>query len=191
MLVRLNGYYCNLIKRSSLFLWLLAWLTSIGIIFCEGLTLVNCVILFTFKILLISLLPPAKSFKSLPHFMKNSSAIKFSSQRADFFSTLNQRVNEYFKSNNISRYGNNQMRIKTVFMFTLFFAPYVLMLTETVTHGWAMFGLCILMGTGIAGIGLAVMHDANHGSYSNKSWINNFVGYSLNVMGAGAFNWKV
>ena len=63
MLVRLIGYYCNLIKRSSLFLWLLAWLTSIGIIFCEGLTLVNCVILFTFKILLISLLPPAKSFK--------------------------------------------------------------------------------------------------------------------------------
>src|SRR5688572_5465521 len=123
--------------------------------------------------------------------MKNSSAIKFSSQRTDFFSTLNQRVNEYFKSNNISRYGNNQMRIKTVFMFTLFFAPYVLMLTETVTHGWAMFGLCILMGTGIAGIGLSVMHDANHGSYSNKSWINNFVGYSLNVMGAGAFNWKV
>ena len=83
------------------------------------------------------------------------------------------------------------MRIKTVFMFALCFAPYVLMITETVTNGWAMFGLCLLMGTGIAGIGLAVMHDANHGSYSNKSWINNLVGYSLNVMGAGAFNWKV
>ena len=123
--------------------------------------------------------------------MKNSSAIKFSSNRADFFSTLNQRVNEYFKSNNISRYGNNQMRIKTVFMFALFFAPYVLMVTETVTNGWAMAGLCLLMGTGVAGIGLAVMHDANHGSYSNKSWINDLVGYSLNVMGAGAFNWKV
>ena len=123
--------------------------------------------------------------------MKNSSAIKFSSNRADFFSTLNQRVNEYFKSNNISRYGNNQMRFKTVFMFALFFAPYVLMVTETVTNGWVMVGLCLLMGTGVAGIGLAVMHDANHGSYSNKTWINNLVGYSLNVMGAGAFNWKV
>lgn len=123
--------------------------------------------------------------------MKQASAIKFSSARADFFSTLNQRVNEYFKSNNISRYANTQMKVKTVFMFTLYSAPYFLMITSTVTNGWGMLALCIAMGLGVAGIGLAVMHDANHGAYSNKSWINNAIGYSLNVMGAGAFNWKV
>ena len=123
--------------------------------------------------------------------MKKSSAIKFSSTRADFFTTLNQRVNEYFKTNNISRYANTQMRIKTVFMFALYTVPYILIITQTVTNEWGMLALCLLMGTGVAGIGLAVMHDANHGSYSNKSWVNNMVGYSLNVMGAGAFNWKV
>jgi linoleoyl-CoA desaturase len=123
--------------------------------------------------------------------MKHANSIKFSSSRADFFSTLNQRVSEYFKSNNISRHANAQMRIKTACMFTLYLMPYALMITETVTGPWWMLGLCIVMGIGIAGIGLAVMHDANHGSYSNKSWINNTVGYSLNVMGAGAFNWKV
>jgi linoleoyl-CoA desaturase len=47
------------------------------------------------------------------------------------------------------------------------------------------------MGTGVAGIGLAVMHDANHGAYSNKAWINNFIGYSLNMVGGNAFNWRV
>src|SRR5688572_13032132 len=113
--------------------------------------------------------------------MKHSNAIKFSATRADFFSTLNQRVNEYFKTNNISRYANSQMRFKTVFMFALYLAPYFLMITETVTNGWGMLALCLIMGTGVAGIGLAVMHDANHGSYSNKSWVNNLVGYSLNV----------
>ncbi|WP_276373313.1 acyl-CoA desaturase [Chryseolinea sp. H1M3-3] len=123
--------------------------------------------------------------------MKHSSAIKFSSARADFFTTLNHRVNDYFKSNNISRYANAQMKFKTVFMFALYAVPYYLIVSQTVANGWGMLALCILMGTGIAGIGLAVMHDANHGSYSNKSWINNLVGYSLNVMGAGAFNWKV
>jgi linoleoyl-CoA desaturase len=123
--------------------------------------------------------------------MKHSSVIKFSSSKADFFSTLNQRVNEYFKSNSISRYANNQMRFKTVFMFSLYSVPYLLMITGVVANPWAMLAMCLLMGTGIAGIGLAVMHDANHGSYSNKSWINNAIGYSLNVMGAGAFNWKV
>ena len=123
--------------------------------------------------------------------MKHSSAIKFSSAKADFFSTLNQRVNEYFKTNNISRYANNQMRFKTAFMFTLYLAPYFLMITGIIANPWVMLAMCLLMGTGIAGIGLAVMHDANHGSYSNKSWINNMIGYSLNVMGAGAFNCKV
>jgi linoleoyl-CoA desaturase len=51
--------------------------------------------------------------------------------------------------------------------------------------------MCALMGFGMAGIGLSVMHDANHGGYSNKSWVNNLLGFSLNVIGGNAFNWKV
>jgi linoleoyl-CoA desaturase len=47
------------------------------------------------------------------------------------------------------------------------------------------------MGFGVAGIGLAVMHDANHGAYSNKPWLNNLIGYSLNMVGGNAFNWRV
>jgi linoleoyl-CoA desaturase len=35
------------------------------------------------------------------------------------------------------------------------------------------------------------MHDANHGGYSNKSWVNNLLGYSLNVVGGNSFNWKM
>jgi linoleoyl-CoA desaturase len=123
--------------------------------------------------------------------MRTANSIRFSSNRADFFSTLNRRVNDYFKTNNISRYANAEMKVKTVFMYSLYFIPYVLLLTGTVVNGWAMWGLTAIMGFGIAGIGLSVMHDANHGAYSNKSWVNNLMGYSLNVIGAGAFNWKV
>jgi linoleoyl-CoA desaturase len=123
--------------------------------------------------------------------MRTANSIRFSSNRADFFSTLNRRVNDYFKNNNISRHANAEMKVKTVFMYSLYFVPYILLLTGTVVNGWAMWGLTAIMGFGIAGIGLSVMHDANHGAYSNKSWVNNLVGYSLNVIGAGAFNWKV
>jgi linoleoyl-CoA desaturase len=35
------------------------------------------------------------------------------------------------------------------------------------------------------------MHDANHGAYAKKNWVNIFVGYSLNLVGANAFNWKM
>jgi linoleoyl-CoA desaturase len=118
-------------------------------------------------------------------------AIRFSSSRADFFSTLNQRVNEYFKENKISRHANTEMKIKTAFMYGLYFIPFILIITQVVTNVWGMLALCAVMGIGVAGIGLSVMHDANHGAYSSKMWVNNLLGYSLNIVGGNAFNWKV
>lgn len=118
-------------------------------------------------------------------------SIKFSNQRAEFFGTLNQRVNDYFKTNGINRYANTEMKIKTVFMYTLYLTPYFLLITGTVTNSWGMLGLCVIMGLGVAGIGLSIMHDANHGSYSSKKWVNQLLGYSLNVVGGNAFNWKI
>lgn len=117
--------------------------------------------------------------------------LTFSALNRDFTQTLNKRVNEYFKTNNISRVGNTEMVIKTVVMFGLYFIPYALILGGVVTGlGW-MFVLVLVMSLGLAGIGLSVMHDANHGAYSNKKWLNNLMGYSLNMVGANAFNWKI
>jgi linoleoyl-CoA desaturase len=118
-------------------------------------------------------------------------SIRFASGRSDFFTTVNQRVNEYFKSKNISRYGNGWMVFKTICMYAIYTTPYILIMTGTVTNIWLMYLLCMIMGMGMAGIGLSVMHDANHGGYSNKPWLNNLVGYSLNLVGGNAFNWKV
>ena len=120
-----------------------------------------------------------------------ASSIRFASARADFFSTLNGRVNEYFKANNISRYANGEMMFKTAFMYALYFVPYGIAISGMVTNTWLLVLLCVIMGIGVAGIGLAVMHDANHGAYSNKKWVNNLLGYSLNLVGGNAFNWKV
>ncbi|HET9054411.1 MAG TPA: fatty acid desaturase, partial [Cyclobacteriaceae bacterium] len=119
------------------------------------------------------------------------SQIRFSSAQPEFYSTLNQRVNEYFKGNRISRTGNAEMFVKTVFMFLLYIIPYVLMISGVVANIWWMAALCGVMGVAIGGIGLSVMHDANHGAYSNKSWVNNLLGLSLNIVGGNAFNWKV
>jgi linoleoyl-CoA desaturase len=121
----------------------------------------------------------------------NPKQIRFASGQADFFSTLNQRVNAYFKTNNISRYANGEMKFKTFCMFAGYSVPYLLLITGVITNPWLMLGMCALMGFGMAGIGLSVMHDANHGGYSNKSWVNNLLGFSLNVVGGNAFNWKV
>ena len=123
--------------------------------------------------------------------MPQYNTLKFSANRQDFFVTLNKRVNEYFKANNISRHANTEMKIKTIFMFMLYFVPFALILSGAFTNLGVLFLLCVVMGFGIGGIGLSVMHDANHGAYSNKPWLNNLLGYSLNLIGASAFNWKL
>ncbi len=95
----------------------------------------------------------------------NSPQIKFSrTDSAKFFKTLNKRVNSYFKDNNISRSGNWKLHLKTVVMFTIYLTPYFLLLTLDFP-GWAQLLLTIVMGIGMAGIGMCVMHDAIHGSY--------------------------
>ncbi len=117
--------------------------------------------------------------------------LKFSTNQKDFFVVLNQRVNAYFKNNNIDRTANTEMVIKTIFMFSLYLIPYFLLIDGITSNVWVMLGLCAVMGFGMAGIGLSIMHDANHGSYSNKPWVNNLLGLSLNLVGGHDLNWKV
>ncbi len=88
-----------------------------------------------------------------------------------FFITLNKRVNDHFKNLNIAKTGNWKLYIKTLIMFSLFISPYFLILF-TDFDSWIKIGLCVIMGIGMAGVGMNVMHDGNHGSFSKKNWIN-------------------
>jgi fatty acid desaturase len=47
------------------------------------------------------------------------------------------------------------------------------------------------MGFGMAGIGLAIMHDANHGAYSNNKKVNDAVGFTLTFVGGYRLNWII
>lgn len=117
--------------------------------------------------------------------------LTFPATRLDFSSTINKRVNSYFKTKGISHYGNSEMVVKTVVMFLLYFFPYALIISGWIVSPLLLIFLCITMALGLGGIGLSVMHDANHGAYSKKTWINKLMGYSLNLVGANAFNWKM
>lgn len=83
------------------------------------------------------------------------------------------------------------MIFKTIFMLSLFFVPLVIVNTGIVASPLLLFGLYLLSGLGMAGIGMGVMHDAIHGSYSKNRKVNKYMGYTLNLIGANAAIWKI
>jgi len=111
--------------------------------------------------------------------------------RPEFFKILNKRINNYFKENNISKKGNLEMVLKTIFMLSLYFVPFIIMLSGAVSSFGGMMLLWGLMGLGMSGIGLSVMHDANHGSYSTNKNVNRLVGFVINFMGSFHTTWKI
>ena len=107
-----------------------------------------------------------------------------------FFQTLNQRVNQYFKEKKIAKTGNWKLYLKTVVMFTILIAPFVVILSLN-TSDWFKLLLTILIGIGMAGVGMNVMHDGNHGSFSKYPWINKLMGSSIYMLAGNVFNWKI
>lgn len=111
-------------------------------------------------------------------------------KQAEFVHELRREVKQYFKEKGISRYGNRNMVFKTIFMLSLYFTPYILMVSGTVTQPWILALLWIMMGLGMAGIGLSIMHDANHGSYSKNKKVNRVLAYTLNLVGGFTYTWQ-
>ncbi len=107
-----------------------------------------------------------------------------------FFQTLNLRVNQYFKEKKIAKTGNWKLYLKTIVMFTILIAPFVLILSSNI-NDWFKLLLTILIGIGMAGVGMNVMHDGNHGSFSKYPWINKLMGSSIYMLAGNVFNWKV
>jgi linoleoyl-CoA desaturase len=123
---------------------------------------------------------------------KKMKAIKYSNtSNQDLITVLRARVMEYFKEKNISSYGNLTMFFKSVIILSTYIFTYLIILFSGIENFWALLGLWSLMGMASAGIGLSVMHDANHGSYSKNRTVNKWLGFLLNFIGGSATNWKL
>jgi linoleoyl-CoA desaturase len=123
--------------------------------------------------------------------MKSKANLRFvPPQKTDFFMVLKKRVDQYFEDNKISRHANAAMVLKTIILLTAYLAPFIYMMIAQPSFGVSMV-MWVIMGLAMAGIGMSIMHDANHGAYSSNEKINSWVGYTINLCGGGVFNWKI
>jgi linoleoyl-CoA desaturase len=116
----------------------------------------------------------------------------FSSNNITFQQELKKRINAYFEQNNIAQTGNFALYLKAIILVGAFIATYVHVVFFYNPNFWYIHLIeSILIGLLTAAIGFNIMHDGAHGSFSSKQWLNEMAAYSLNLLGASSFFWKI
>jgi len=126
---------------------------------------------------------PKKSHKP------NMPKITFDNSNRAFYTSLKASINEYFTSTGKRKTGNIHLYTKSVVLILAAISLYTLFLLVPLSP-FPLIILSLLLGFILASIGFNVMHDANHGSYSSRGWVNDLLGLTLNALGGNSFIWK-
>lgn len=76
-------------------------------------------------------------------------------------------------------------------MLFLFFTPLGLITFGVASSPILVYILYVISGFGMSGVGMAIMHDAIHGSYSGHKWLNNIMSYTINLIGSNKEMWRL
>ena len=115
--------------------------------------------------------------------------ITFDNRNNQFYQSLKISVDQYFETKGIKKTGDRRLYIKTITLVGAAILMYCSLVFFQLSTLPALL-ICALLGFTFASIGFSVMHDANHGSYSTKPWLNDMLGLSANALGASSFFWK-
>jgi linoleoyl-CoA desaturase len=115
--------------------------------------------------------------------------VVFQSTDQSFYSEIKKEVDAYFSLKQISKAGGWAIYSKAIILISLTLLLYITLIWYTLPTWLALVG-CSLLGFAFASIGFNVMHDANHGSFSNNKKLNYLMGLTLNALGGNAFIWK-
>ena len=110
--------------------------------------------------------------------------------RGNFYGTLRQRVDGYFKEREISKNDSPMMYLKTTIILAAFFSCYY-GLVFYVENWWS----ALLVGFGLAQsmilIGFNIQHDGGHKGYSKNRLINRIMALSLDMIGGSHYLWDL
>jgi linoleoyl-CoA desaturase len=115
---------------------------------------------------------------------------KFLNPTNSFHSELRKRINHYFEEVKAKPTGNAKLYTKAIIIFSTLIVTYIHLVFFTSPNWIVLVAECLLLGLATAAIGFNIMHDGAHGSFSNKKWLNELAGMSLNILGANVFMWK-
>ena len=115
-------------------------------------------------------------------------ALKFRGP-SDFRKAMTQRVEAFLKENSLAERDLPAMHRKTAIVLAWWAGSYLLILFAGLPW-WGNALLWVSFGMAAGGVGFNVMHDANHGGYSNSARVNNIMSWSAEIIGLSGFIWR-
>jgi fatty acid desaturase/predicted heme/steroid binding protein len=107
-----------------------------------------------------------------------------------FYLDVKQRVDVYFKQNNLKRRDSITLYFKAFLTVSCWILFYFLSMFRFQNY-FISFFLAIVWGWWIANMGMFVMHDGNHGGFSNSPLLNRLAGGAFDLLGGSSFVWKM
>ena len=118
--------------------------------------------------------------------------VRYSSTvQAEFSAILNQRVRSYFKEQGRSPHGSRAMVLKSIVLFGLYAAVYLLILLGGFSNLPVLFTLWALLGMLLSFIGMGIMHDTVHEAYSRNRVINYLLQIPILAIGVEPKIWRI
>lgn len=122
------------------------------------------------------------SLKKLPVIKGKSVASEI---ETPFWKELKKNVNQYFIDTKQSSKGNNFMFFKSFLLLFVTFSVYYISCMKGFWYLSPLLGICMAIN------GLAIQHDANHGSLSNSGIVNTIMGAVDDfVVGGSSLMWR-
>ncbi len=121
--------------------------------------------------------------------MKNP---KFSgtTEEKSFKEACDEVVVGYFKRKNIPRTGNRKLYIKANLVFAVYLLSYISILT-IIKNPWLALVVVVIFSLAQVSVGMCIMHDASHGAFSKKAWVNTLLSKTIWLMGFNDTNWNI
>ena len=117
------------------------------------------------------------------------SKVSFNNKNQVFYASLKASVDKYFTHTGKRKTGNIQLYAKAIILIGIALSLFAVLLFVPMPLLPRILSSSFL-GFVLACIGFNVMHDANHGSYSSRKWVNETLALTLNALGGNSFIWK-
>ncbi|HTF81890.1 MAG TPA: acyl-CoA desaturase [Cytophagales bacterium] len=116
--------------------------------------------------------------------------IKFQNNNHDFHNAVSTAVHDYFEDTGKSPKANMHLYIKTFTFFSIFLGAYLSLLFGGFDL-WVNNILWIVIGLSAVFLAVNCGHDAIHGAYSQKKWVNRLMSNTYNILGANSYLWSI